>query len=313
MLTKFQRNYQLQVLGNDGQLHTFAYPLTMEFQVKRNTLQSANTGNFKIYNLGQHTRNAIYKDYYSQTLSFRSLIVSAGYGNFNNPSALPIIFNGNVMQASSYRIEKSVNYITEIDGYDYAWPMANGKTTFNAPSGSLTTTQIITRLVADLQSTVPLDPNNKGVSLSIGAISPQYNVPYNQNVAIVGNTWDALQNITNNQTYIDNGRVYSLFENDVFSGDLQVISNETGILGSPRKQDRLVIVEMLFEPRINIGQQVKIISPSLSQYPTDNNGVFKVVGVEHHGTISAAVSGDCKTIVTCLLPFEKINLINAGM
>lgn len=306
MLLKFQRNYELEVVGNDGNLYIFPYPLTLEFMVKRNVLASANTANFKIYNLGQQHRNVIYKDQFSPNLSFRSLILKAGYG-VGQATTLPIIFNGNVMQAQSYRLEKSVNFVTEIDGYDYAWVMTNATSNRNYPSGTVTQAKIINDLIGDLQTTVP-----KGSSLGIGAISPQFDVTYNQNVAIVGNTWEALQKITNNQAYIDNSNVYCLFENDVFNGDLTIIDSQTGLLGTPKKQDRSIIVEMLFEPRLQVGQQVQIISNSLVQYPQNNNGYFKVVGIEHRGTISGAVGGECKTIVSCLLPFEKINLISAN-
>lgn len=303
MLNKFQRNYELDVQGNDGQLHTFKYPLTLEFQVKRNVLASANTGNFRIYNLGQNTRDLIFKDQFSQSLSFRSLILKAGYG-----LTMPIIFNGNVKLAQSYRIDRSVNFITEIQGYDYGWVMTNATSTFNQ-SGTVTKRQIINQLIADLQKTVPLDPQNKGLSLGVGAISPQFDVTYaNQGVSIVGSTWDNLQKITNNQTFIDNGKVYCLFENDVFEGDLTVIDSETGLLGTPKKADRLITMEILFEPRLNIGQQISLESRSLTQF----NGNYKIVGIEHHGVISGAVGGECKTIVSALLPFEKINLLSGN-
>lgn len=311
MLLKFQRNYELEVVGNDGRLYIFPYPLTLEFMVKRNVLASANTGNFRVYNLGQQHRNVIYKNQFDINVSFRSLVLKAGYG-VGQAITLPIIFQGNVMQAQSYRLEKSVNFITEIDGYDYGWVMTNAKSNRNYPAGTVTQSKIIKDLIGDLQVTVPTDPTNKGAALSVGAVSPQFDVPYNQNVAIVGNTWDALQKVTNNQAYIDNGNVYCLFENDVFEGDLTIIDSQTGLLGTPKKQQNFLIVEMLFEPRLQVGQQVQIISSSLSQYPNSNNGIFKVVGIEHRGTISGAVGGECKTVVSCLLPLEKINVVKAS-
>lgn len=311
-MLKFQRNYELEVRGNDGNLYIFPYPLTIEFQVKRNVLASANTGNFRVYNLGQQHRNVIYKNQFDINTAFRSLVLKAGYG-VGQAITLPIIFQGNVMQAQSYRLEKSVNFITEIDGYDYGWVMTNAKSNRNYPSGTVTQSKIIKDLIGDLKITVPSNSNNKEAALSIGAVSPQFDVIYKQNVAIVGNTWDALQKITNNQAYIDNGNVYCLFENDVFQGDLTVIDSQTGLLGTPKKQQNFLIVEMLFEPRLQVGQQVQIISSSLSQYPNSNNGIFKVVGIEHRGTISGAVGGECKTVVSCLLPLEKINLVTASV
>lgn len=297
MLNKFQRNYELTVQGNDGNLHTFNYPLTLDFQVKRNVLSSANTGNFRIYNLGQNTRDQVFKDQFSQSLSFRSLILKAGYGN-----TIPVIFNGNVKMAQSYRLDRSVNFITEIEGYDYGWVMVNAKSSFNI-SGNVTTRQIINQLIKDLQMAVP------GNGLSVGAISNKFDTTYTtRGISVVGSSWDNLQKFTNNQTYIDNGNVYCLFENDVFEGDLTVIDSETGLLGTPKKADRLITMEILFEPRLSIGQQISLQSRSLTQF----NGNYKVVGIEHQGTISGAVGGQCKTIVSALLPFEKINLLSGN-
>lgn len=305
MLNKFQRNYQLDVQGQDGKLHTFKYPLTLEFQVKRNVLASANTCNFRIYNLGQNTRDLVFKDQFTPSLSFRSLVLRAGYN-----ATIPIIFQGNVKMAQSFRSDRSVNFVTEIEGYDYGWAITNGRTSWNA-NGALQVTkrQVIDQLIRDLQATVPLDPQNNGGSLGIGAISPRFNETYsNQGVSIVGNSWDHLQQVTDNQAYIDNGNIYCLFENDVFDGDLTVINSETGLLGTPKKADRMIVIEILFEPRLNVGQQVKLDSRSLAQF----NGTYKIVGIEHHGVISGAVGGECKTIVTVLLPFDKINVLQGN-
>lgn len=310
--TKFQRNYELLVQGNDGTLYAFAYPLTLEFNIKRQFLPySSGSGNFKIYNLNQQHRNAIYKNSYTQALSFSSLTLKAGYGG--PQSTLPIVFSGNVYQAESYRLEKALDFITNIDGYDYGWVFNNATSSRTYAANTVTQKQIALDLISDLQKVVPNDPNIPGSKLGIGFISPQYaQGKYQQDFSAVGSTWNALQNITNNQSYIDNGKVYSLFENDVFAGDVTQISSYTGLLGTPKKQDNMLIIEMLFEPRLQIGQQVQVISTSLAQYPTNNNGYYKVIGIEHRGTISGAVSGECKTIVTVMLPFEKINLITTS-
>lgn len=297
MLNKFQRNYELLVEGNDGQLHTFRYPLTLDFQVKRNVLASANTCNLRIYNLGKNTRDLIFKDQFSQSLSFRSLILKAGYG-----TTMPVIFNGNVKMAQSFRLDRSVNFITEIQGYDYGWVMVNAQSSFNL-SGTVTTRNIIDQLIKDLQKSVPSN------GLGVGAISNRFDATYTtRGVTVSGSSWNNMQKFTNGLTYIDNGNVYCLFENDVFVGDLTVIDSATGLLGTPKKADRLIIMEILFEPRLNIGQQINLQSRSLTQF----NGTYKIVGIEHHGTISGAVGGECKTIVSALLPFERINVLSGN-
>lgn len=310
MLNKWQRNYILQVMGNDGQIHQFTYPLTMEFTVIRDCYASAQTGTFRIYNLGQQTRNAIYKDAYDYTV-FRSLTVMAGYGQ----PPLPIIFNGNVKQAYSWREEGAVNYITEIQGYDYGLTMTTGTSTWtyisgqNAPS-PLTDSFLIGKLVADLQ----VSPNNNG--LTIGAISPGLNKVYPK-YSVAGNTWDALNELIGSRAnvYIDNGRLFCIQDGDVFTGDILTLDSSSGLLGTPKRADTFMQVDILFEPRILVGQQVNLNSASL---PTGNdtfafgNGLKKVIGVEHRGVISGAVNGKCKSLVSLILPPFGFNLLDAN-
>lgn len=307
MQTKFQRNYSLSVQGNDGNTHVISYPLTLEFQIKRDSLYSINSSTFRIYNLGQPTRNLIYLDQFNQGLVFRSLKLLAGYG-----TTLSTVFNGNVKFAQSYREEKGVNFITEIEGFDFGWAAVNAQSNFNLSPGVdapvIDSPLVINRLIKDLQATVP-----KGSNLSIGAISNQFNKggnayqTWDRGFMVANPTWPKIQEITQNNSYIDNGKVYVLFEDDVFDGELTVIDSSTGILGTPKKSNQRIDVETLFEPRLQIGQQIQLKSASLSQF----NGNYKVIGLEHRGIISGAVGGELKTIISLLLKINT-NLINNG-
>jgi len=59
----------------------------------------------------------------------------------------------------------------------------------------------------------------------------------------------------------------------------------------PRRQNTYIQVDIIFEPRIQVGQIVEIVS----QIDPRFNGQWKVQGIKHSGTISGAVGGDCKT------------------
>ena len=73
MRGKFQRNYKLDIFTPAGVQITVQPPFSIAFNISRNTLSSANKGDITIYNLGQATRNQIYKDRFSITEYWRSL------------------------------------------------------------------------------------------------------------------------------------------------------------------------------------------------------------------------------------------------
>lgn len=50
---------------------------------------------------------------------------------------------------------------------------------------------------------------------------------------------------------------------------------------------------MLFEPRLTVGQLVRVESTTNRQYNRD----WKVLGFEHRGIISPSVAGECVTSV----------------
>lgn len=249
-------------------------PLTLEFSVIRNNLSSANTGTFKIYNLGSVTRNRIYKDEFD-TLNFKKIEVRAGYGK--NQS---LIFKGNIKKAQSYRDEGATEFITEIEGYDGGFAIVNQFTAQSYGAG-VTRAQIINELLNDM-----------GPTLSVGSVSALPGL-YARGRSIMGSTWQNLVTESGKRCFIDNGRMYVLDDDTSIEGDIQVISAETGLLGSPRRSGTYVTCEILFEPRLLIGQRVELIS----RFNSALSGFYKVMGIQHAGIISDAVNGKCKTIV----------------
>jgi len=67
------------------------------------------------------------------------------------------------------------------------------------------------------------------------------------------------------------------------------------LLGTPKKSQNRIIVEILFEPAITVGQQVELQSRTL---PNEFNQSYKVLGIEHYGTISGAKGGKLKTVLS---------------
>jgi hypothetical protein len=283
MTIKFNRQFNLKVETNTNEILEIKTPFTIEFSCKRNVLASANTGNFKVYNLAERTRSLIYKDKFD-VLNIKGLEFRAGYD-----TDAPIIFRGNVQHCFSYR--NGVNVITEIECYDGGNAITNSFTNFSIESGE-SNGQIIQRLVNDLS----------GVQGSnIGNIEGQTK----RGKVLFGNTAMILTRETNNSFFIDNEVANVLAEDEVIEGDIPVITAESGLLEAPRRSDTQLNFKILFEPALLVGQIVELRSQVNNYF----NGQYKVEGIEHTGTISEAVGGACETMVSLRFGDRTLEII----
>lgn len=303
---KFQRTYFLQVEGNDGNIYSVgsedgsAPYLTLEFSINRGVLATVNNATFRIRNLSPQIRNQLYRTFYNP-VNAKKMTLKAGYVG----SPLSTIFNGQAFSATSFREEGSVDFITELDGQDFAGPLATSYSNFTLSSPEVpkvTQQAVISRLVQDLQST-GLKIN---MPLSVGLISDKYNGVHYVRYQGLGNTWELLQTETQKTCYIDSGKIFCLPNNVAFQGDVTVISSETGLLGVPKVFQNMLEVEMLFEPGLIPGQSVFLDTTSLGIFNSNINGTYKVTGVQHSGVISLSVGGKCKTIATLQLTPDQI-------
>jgi len=285
-MLKFGRTYTLTVQGADGEFHTFQNPLTIDFSILRNTLASASTANIKIMNLGAVTRNLIYKDRFD-TLEYRKVELHAGYGRQQS-----MIFSGNIKEAKSYREEGATETVTEIDAYDGGFAMVNNYASRSYAAGT-PRAQVINGLVSDM-----------GPTLAPGAVSVLAGT-YPRGKSIMGPTWQQLVTESGQRAFIDNGRIYVLDDDEAIVGDAFLITAETGLLGSPKRSGTFVTCEILFEPRLVIGQRVELIS----RFNSILSGFYKVMGIQHAGTISDAVNGKLKTIVSLWVGTKTLRLL----
>ena len=276
---KFGRTYSMRIQV-DEELNSVEidYPLTLEFEVVRNTFASANTGRFTIYNLGQDTRRQVYHDRYD-TLTYRQIILQAGYESDNN-TPLATIFQGNVRSAYSYR--RKENWTTVIDGFDGGYGIINGQTSI-----SVAAPWNVANVVKQLIGAMP--------NVSAGTV----NIPGVQNsraLSLFGNAWDIVRRISGNNTaFIDSEKVNVVTQGTyvVPVGGIPLISSNTGLLNTPRKLGALLEVDMIFEPRISVNQLVQLESEE-----TYYSGEYAVMGITHRGTISGTVCGEAITTLS---------------
>lgn len=271
---KLNRKFKILVETIDKKVVEITTPLTIQFDVERTTSSSINQMNLRVYNLSEKIRNLLYKDKFlilddGTKKNYRQIILQAGY------KELSTIFKGNVLEVYSYR--QGADIITYFNCHDGGYAASNSYSSITIDK-SESYEDIFNKLISNLVGI------KKG---KIGEIegNPKRGVVFN------GNTFTLLQESFDNKIYIDLEEVNLLNDNEAIKGDVLLINSETGLLGTPIRQNTYLTLDMIFEPRIVVGQVIEINSRINPFY----NGQFKVDGIKHSGTISDAVGGDCKT------------------
>lgn len=270
-MDKFGRNYELYIQTQAGDVLVVKLPFTIEFDITRNTLTSANVCQIRIYNLSLINRNQI-RFNVSNYGQFRSVLLRAGYG-----TNLATIFSGNISQAWSVR--EGVNFITQIECYDGGFAFVNGVTNQQFPAGVPQET-----VIRSLASSLP--------NVKMGAIGSYPGVLSRGNT-YSGNTANILSELTGGGFFVDNGKANALGTNEYIAdvGSIGIINSKSGLLGTPVLEQTIVRFDMLFEPSLNAGQKIFLDSLTESNF----NGQYKVTAVKHRGMISGSVAGSVIT------------------
>lgn len=283
MDNKLGRNYSLSIEAQNGSNILIEPPFTVEFDITRNIFSSANVSSIRIYNLAQNTRNQIRKnvnDYGDQ----RVISLKAGYG-----TNIPVVFSGSITQAWSVR--EGVNFITQIESFDGGFAFANAQTNLAFPDGTA-----FDDIIQTLAESLP--------GVSIGEIGT-YPGDITRGNSYSGSTTDILRDITGGGFFIDLSKVYVLGSSEVLKGEIQIINAQSGLLGTPVREQTILNFSMLFEPRLKIGQQIQLDSITDINF----NGFYKVISLHHRGMISETVCGDAITDVGLYYGTEALQLV----
>lgn len=270
---KFLPAYRLNVEVRDGNV-PIALPYSCEFEISRASASSSQTATFRLYNLNKETRNQIQKDWFTFA-DIRALQFSAGY-----PGEMqPMLFNGTVKQAQSYR--QGEDDITEIEGWDGASAMTNGYSLMSEAAG-----QSVAALLKKLAANLP--------GLTAESIIGLFPNLTKRGTVFAGNTWNYILQLSQGQAFIDNNQLKVLNQDEVLKSEFLVLTSASGLLDTPRRFNAMIKVPILFEPRLTVGQIVQLKSDINSVY----NGAYKVMGFTHRGIISPTVDGERTTVVT---------------
>lgn len=291
MQNKFQCNYKLSLnwYEKDGQPKqaTVTNPITIDFDITKSTQSQCST-RINIYNLDGETRENIYKDIVllrrNETIKWVTL--EAGYGD-----RLTLVSWGYIQQCSSVR--RGTDMITTIEVIDPDILTEYCGVTFKAGT---TYKQAYDYLVAQL-------PNLR--IGECGVLAGEFKVP----TVFNGNAYILLNQLTGRHTFVDNGVINTLGDNETLTDyGCYYIAADTGLLETPRRYDAILEITMLFEPTIKLGQLVEIQSSTQARF----DGQYKVIGINHNCVISDAIAGNRITTLQLeyiwALPNSNVNL-----
>lgn len=298
-MEKFGRTYQIVFrIGHLVQVGAYdeavveeelvvEYPLTADFAVSRSVYSQVNTAFVTIYGLNQRTREKIYKDRYDM-IKYITMDIYAGYDDFNS-----LIFSGTVKECQSFKDSGATEFQTFIEGWDGGLAVYYGEDNNSFSAGTSYDT-ILETLTGNM-------PN-----VRLGAISPDFeNETALRPVLFTKKTYDDLQTLTDGNIFIDNEYVYFLKDRDVLQGEIEILDVDSGLLGSPQRRDTIIDVNVVFEPRLMVGQQILLQSKTVPYL----NGFYKVLGVSHDGTISGSKSGSMITNVSLFIGTELFRMV----
>lgn len=299
MTQKFGRNYRLTIWPRDGGAPILiTMPFTLRFSLRRSFLSNQNSLELEIYNLSEPHRNSIYQDWFDYGTSSdagaatenipadgNNIILEAGYNNLYK------VFAGVIWRASTAR--EGTNLVTKISAYGNNADIVTTRTFQTLQSG-----QTLGQLLQFLIGQFP--------QLAQGNVL-NYSETFNRPVVLNGITWNLLKQYSNANVFIDNGKIYVLREDEALNVTT-VIDDAAGILETPRREPGTLYVTCLFEPSVNVGELVQLQSSTQQSY----NGLYRVQGVMHQGTISGAVCGKLVTVFELLAtnPFNGFTKVD---
>lgn len=289
-MLKFQRNYRavFEIGTRKGRdlipqrTITVQYPFTCQFHITAGINKGENRAVFQFINISETDRADLWIDTWNIGNRYVYMKFYAGYGE-----NLPLVFEGFVQRCTSFKEGGSTENYTVVEAFDEGHLFRFGY--INATFTEKTTLSDILKVVCS--------DNEK---IGVGYITPDI-LPLKRNRTFIGNVADLVsREYSGYNFYINKSEINIIGENDVVPGQVQVISDESGLLGSPERGSAFVKCQTLFEPQLTAGQALVLQSYSLPWL----NQAYKLVRVEHMGIISPVVCGRLISELT-LTAFER--------
>ena len=300
-MQKLQRNYYAEFtiseLNNkngewsENQVITVAYPTSAQLQIQLGALGGANSASIQFFNLDTLIQGLLWRDLYNNGTKKIEMSLYAGYKD-----TMPLVFKGFVQTCTSYRNSGSTETLTDLQAFEGGYLFQYGYINSTISEG--------TEFKDVLNYMLEGDEYTK-----LGCVSPDLK-PLKKNTTFIGQITDLLnRNYAGYNTFIEKGQFHILGDNDVMEGELQVITDETGLLGTPRRSNIFVECDLIFEPRFRIGQFVSLISNNEIIKQKGFNQLYKIVNIKHSGQISPRACGQLRTTVTLAVLPKKYTVV----
>lgn len=290
MPNKFQCRYNLilkyrNVQTNELEEHLVEDPITIQFNISKG-IQGNNQATITVYNMDPGIRNSIFTDrILFNDENEKYVLLSAGYGG-----SLTTCLYGQIYECSStLQGTDVVTTMTVIDAD------INNQCSITIEAGT-SYKEAYKLLVSEM----------KNLKLGeIGELEGTFGVP----TTFDGNTLYAINKITGKHTFIDNGILHTLNDNETLSDyGAYLVSADTGLLGTPIRRDATLEIRTIFEPTLRVGQLVEVQSTSGSQF----NGQYKVFGLDHNCVISGNEGGQ-RTTTIYLMYLDQLTNSNVAL
>lgn len=261
---RFGRRYQLTI-GNERE-SLIIDRLRMSFECEKTIKPDPNLSTIRVYNLSESTRDRIVSG------EFKCLRFEAGY------EELGLLFMGDIVNPVVKK--DGADIITEIqvaDGFK-----AINKSVANVTLKAGSTDKDVAKMVMS--------------DVEIGIIDTPIIKPLPRGKVLNGDSRFIMNNIAKNQNAdwsVQDGKLHVLPKNKVLAkNEGFVISQETGLIGTPEKSDSGMELTYLLEPKISIGSLIRVES-ILKQY----NGDYKVTDIKMKGDTH---SDQWYSYITCI-------------
>ncbi|QXF35253.1 hypothetical protein CE143_20315 [Photorhabdus luminescens] len=250
--------------------------LRVAFEVSKTITSEPNPATIRVYNLNQSQRNLI------TSKTYNKVSLAVGY------EELRVIYTGDIIEAVTVRDD--LDFIIELtcgDGYE-------------AYTGAL----VNKTLKAGVTDADILSEATKSMKVGNGAIDLPHDRQLPRGKVLTGNARDIMHKIARNNGAnwsVQDGNMIVLPKNKVLTDNEGfVLSQETGMIGSPEKTDDGLSVTCLCNPALRIGGLIRIKS-IIPEY----NGDYKITELEHSGDF---MSDDWHTLITCVGgKYQKVN------